>query len=66
MMDVNLNSPVDVRAAGTKVLVDALGPVGFTRFIQQFKNGYGDYTKEKYEQPDLSFEELDAELKKFL
>ncbi len=66
MMDINLNSPADVRAAGTKILIEALGPVGYTRFIQQFENGYGDYTKEKYEQPDLSFEELDAELKKFL
>ena len=66
MMDVNLNSPIDVRAAGTKVLVEALGPVGFARFIQQFEHGYGDYTKEKYEQPDLSFEELDKELQKFL
>ena len=66
MIDVNLNSPVDVRAAGTKVLVEALGPVGFARFIQQFDTGYGDYTKEKYEQPDLSFEELDEELEKFL
>ena len=66
MIDVNLNSPVDVRAAGTKVLVEALGPVGFARFIQQFDTGYGDYTKEKYEQPDLSFEKLDEELKKFL
>ena len=66
MMDVNLNSPADVRSAGTKVLIDALGPVGFARFIQQFENGYGDYTKEKYEQPEPSFEELDAELKKYL
>ncbi len=66
MMDINLNSPADVRAAGTKILIEALGPVGYTRFIQQFENGYGDYTKEKYEQPDLSFEELDTELKKFL
>jgi len=66
MMDINLNSPADVRAAGTKILIEALGPVGYTRFIQQFENGYGDYTKEKYEQPDPSFEELDTELKKFL
>ena len=66
MMDINLNSPADVRAAGTKILIETLGPVGYTRFIQQFENGYGDYTKEKYEQPDLSFEELDTELKKFL
>ena len=66
MMDINLNSPADVRAASTKILIEALGPIGYTRFIQQFENGYGDYTKEKYEQPDLSFEELDTELKKFL
>ena len=66
MMDINLNSPADVRAAGTKILIEALGPIGYTHFIQQFENGYGDYTKEKYEQPDLSFEEQDAELKKFL
>ena len=66
MMDVNLNSPVDIRATGTKVLTEALGPVGFARFIQQFENGYGDYTKEKYEQPEPSFEELDEELKKYL
>jgi len=66
MMDINLNSPADVRAAGTKILIEALGPVGYTRFIQQFENGYGDYTKEKYEQPNLSFEELDTELKKIL
>ena len=52
MMDINLNSPADVRAAGTKILIEALGPIGYTRFIQQFENGYGDYTKEKYEQPD--------------
>lgn len=66
MMDINMNSPADIRAAGIKVLVDALGPVGYARFIQQFENGYGDYTKEKYEHPEPSFEELDEELKKFL
>ena len=48
MMDINLNSPVDVRSAGLQVLAESLGPVGFARFIQQFENGYGDYTKEKY------------------
>jgi len=66
MMDVNLNSPADVRVAGTKVLVDALGPVGYARFIQQFERGNGDYTKEKYEQPEPSFDEQDLELKNLL
>ena len=57
---------LDIRSAVTKVLIDALGPVGVARFIQQLENGYGDYTKEKYEQPEPSFEELDEELKKYL
>lgn len=66
MMDINLNSPVDVRAAGLQILAESLGPVGFTRFIQQFENGYGDYTKEKYLQPSLTFEQLDTILQKYL
>lgn len=66
MMDINVNSLVDVRSAGTRVLVEALGPVGYARFIQQFENGYGDYTKEKYLLPDLSFEELDSALKAYV
>ena len=32
--------------------------------IQQFENGYGDYTKEKYQQPDLPVEDIDLLLKK--
>ena len=66
MMDINLNSPTDVRAAGLQALAESLGPVGFTLFIQQFENGYGDYTKEQYLQPSLSFDELDTELKKYI
>jgi hypothetical protein len=49
---------------GLKALEDALGPVGMTKFIQQYDNGYGDYTKEKYKQPDLTIEEVDKLLKK--
>ena len=66
MMDINLNSPADVRSAGLQVLAESLGPVGFTRFIQQFENGYGDYTKEKYSLPRLTFDDLDVELQKYL
>ena len=44
MMDVNVNSSGDVRAAGMQVLAAALGPVGFTRFLQQFENGGELYT----------------------
>ncbi|GMO69797.1 MAG: hypothetical protein Ta2A_18150 [Treponemataceae bacterium] len=41
----------------------ALGQVGMVGFIQQHKNGYGDYTKEKYQHPDLTVEDIDAMLK---
>ena len=62
-MDVNVNSPAAVRMAGMQALAGALGPVGFARFFQQFEEGYGDYTNEKYQQPDFSLEELDAMLR---
>lgn len=47
-----------------KVLREALGPVGMVKFIQQFDLGYGDYTEEKYERPDISLDEIDAILKR--
>jgi len=59
MLDININSPYEVRKAGFKVLLDALGPVGFARFMQQVSNGFGDYTKEKYEQPEMTEEEFE-------
>jgi hypothetical protein len=60
---VNVNSFIEIRRIGFDVLKNTLGPVGVTRFIQQFENGSGDYTKEKYSQPDLTREELDILLK---
>lgn len=63
MLDINLSSPIDVRNAGMKALQEALGPVGMVRFMQQYDVGYGDYTKEKQEQPDISLGEIDMLLK---
>jgi hypothetical protein len=60
---VNVNSFIGIRRIGFEALKNALGPVGVTRFIQQFENGSGDYTKEKYSQPDLTLEELDVLLR---
>ena len=62
MMDINVNNPVERRAAGMQALADALGPVGFARFLQQFDRGYGDYTKEKYLVPDRPMDEVAAKL----
>ncbi|WP_313993911.1 hypothetical protein [uncultured Selenomonas sp.] len=59
MMDINVNSPSDLRTAGIAVLAEKLGPVGVTRFLQQFENGWGDYTREKQDRSAMSFDELD-------
>ena len=64
MSNVNLNNPMEVRTIGIKALNEALGPVGVVRFIQQYDLGYGDYTKEKQNTPDISLDEIDALLKK--
>ena len=32
-----------------KALIDALGVAGTLKFLQQFKVGYGDYTKERHQ-----------------
>lgn len=37
--------------------------VGAARFLQQYDLGYGDYTKEKQNEPDLSLDEIDAMLR---
>jgi hypothetical protein len=61
---INVNNLIEIRKTGLQALREALGPVGMVRFIQQYENGYGDYTKEKYQQPDLTVEEIDFILKK--
>ncbi len=33
------------------------------RFMQQFEDGHGDFTKEKYDRPDVTFEEVEEKLK---
>jgi hypothetical protein len=60
---INVNNLIEIRKTGLQALREALGPVGMVRFIQQYENGYGDYTKEKYQQPDLTVEEIDFVLK---
>lgn len=49
----------EVRRLGTEALVKALGPIGMARYLEEYDNGgQGDYTKEKYEQPDYSIESI--------
>jgi len=60
---LDTNNLTKVRQTGLQALKKALGPVGMVRFIQQFDTGSGNYTKEKYQQPDLTLEDMDAVLK---
>ena len=60
---INVNNLTEVRKMGLQALKEALGYVGMVRFIQQYENGYGDYTEEKYQKPDLTIEEIDVMLK---
>ena len=64
MLNVNLSNPIEIRNVGIKALQEALGPVGMVKFMQQYDMGYGDYTKEKQEQLDISLGEIDMLLKK--
>ena len=61
---LDVNSPRMVRAAGLRALREALGAVGMVRFLQQFDDCHGDYTKEKYEMPEQSLDEIETEIEK--
>ena len=61
---VNLNNPLEIREIGLNALQDALGPVGMTRFIQQFDLGQGDYTKERQTEKDITIDEFEEILKR--
>ena len=60
---INVNNLTEVRKIGLQALKETLGTVGMVRFIQQYENGSGDYTKEKYQKPDYTIEEIDLMLK---
>lgn len=64
MLNINLSNPVEIRNVGMKALQEALGSVGMVKFLQQYDMGYGDYIKEKQEQPDISLDEIDMLLQK--
>ena len=39
----------EIRVAGLDALTRELGPVGMTRFLQQFEIGRGNYTQERHQ-----------------
>lgn len=46
-MKADTLNPTELRAAGYKALSDALGPLGMARFLRQFEQGNGDYTRDR-------------------
>lgn len=59
-MKINIKNPAEVQIAGMLTLKKALGSMGTVRFLQQFDQGKGDYTKEKYTKPDPPIDEVIA------
>ena len=52
---LNFMNPYELRIKGDGALIDALGVVGFARYIEQFDNGgYGDYTEERKNMPEMN------------
>lgn len=58
MTHVDVTNPIEVREAGIQALHSAIGPDATQVFIDQYFGGTGDYTKEKYEEPDLTEDEF--------
>ncbi|MCY6489962.1 hypothetical protein [Leptolyngbya sp. GGD] len=46
-MSANDLTPLQLRRKGLEALRDALGVVGMVRFLQQFDQGSGDYTRDR-------------------
>lgn len=56
-------TPVELNRKGFKALVDALGYADAIRFIRQYDNGSGDYTKERHQWLDkLTLEDIWADI----
>lgn len=56
---IKITKPSDIIRMGTEALIKALGPIGMARYLEEFDDGgTGDYTKEKYEQPEYTIQEI--------
>jgi hypothetical protein len=59
---VNVENTLELRRAGMKALTAALGYDGAQAFLNQSAGGTGNWTLERHELPEESFEEFRAEL----
>ncbi len=54
LMDYNT-----IQTKGTEALLRELGPVGMVRYLEQYDDGgSGDYTKEKYDMPEMTIDQI--------
>jgi len=59
---LDIRNPIDVHKAGMRALNRELGSEGAQAFMKQHFEGVGDWTLERYEQPEESFEDFRADL----
>lgn len=56
---ISLLKHSEIRRAGTEALIKALGPIGMARYLEEYDHGgSGDYTEEKYRQPEFSIDDI--------
>jgi hypothetical protein len=60
MIAVDVNDLAEVHAAGIRVLNENLGLDAANVFLDLTRGGTGDWTKEKYDYPDMTKEERAA------
>lgn len=56
---IKLGKSDEIKRVETEILLKALGPIGMAEYLEEYDNGgTGDYTREKYEQPNYSIQEI--------
>jgi len=61
---IDVKNPLEVRRAGLQALTETLGPEGMRAFMRQLIYRTGDFTAEKYDQPEESMEDIATELRR--
>jgi len=60
MIAVDVNDHTEVYTTGCKLLSDGMGPDAMNVFMKLTRGGKGDWTKEKYDRPDMTDAEFAA------
>lgn len=56
---IRLMKKSEIMQIGTKALIQALGPMGMVRYLEEYDGGgSGDYTVEKYQQKELTINDI--------